>query len=145
MYYPCSKNKGTTDQLCSYCTADLRLCFRISKLLVFLCSGSKHVDGYYYQEHNKVKTFFEFHSKNTVTYELVPTLMLGTEAVTSNVYQMRRYMYQRTCIYSMYIYIYTTNSQELIPNFASNFIIKQPHLKINNLHRLKPRRRPASR
>ena len=26
----CSKNKGA-DQLCSYCTADLRLCFRIGK------------------------------------------------------------------------------------------------------------------
>ena len=30
--YPCSKNKGA-DQLCSYCTADLRLCFRIGKSL----------------------------------------------------------------------------------------------------------------
>ena len=26
MYYPCSENKGA-DQLCSYCTADLCLCF----------------------------------------------------------------------------------------------------------------------
>ena len=25
-YYPCSKTQGA-DQLCSYCTADLRLCF----------------------------------------------------------------------------------------------------------------------
>ena len=32
LYYPCSENIGT-DQLCSYCTADLRLCFRIN--LVF--------------------------------------------------------------------------------------------------------------
>ena len=31
LYYPCSENKGA-DQLCSYCTADLRLCcFRIGK------------------------------------------------------------------------------------------------------------------
>ena len=30
MYYPCSENKGA-DHLCSYCTADLRLCFRIGK------------------------------------------------------------------------------------------------------------------
>ena len=29
-YYPSSENKGA-DQLCSYCTADLRLCFRIGK------------------------------------------------------------------------------------------------------------------
>ena len=34
LYYPCSENKGA-DQLCSYCTADLRLCFRIGKNPVF--------------------------------------------------------------------------------------------------------------
>ena len=34
MYYSCSENKGA-DQLCSYCTADLRLCFRIGKNLIF--------------------------------------------------------------------------------------------------------------
>ena len=39
LYYPCSENKGA-DQLCSYCTADLRLCFRLCMLLVFLCGGS---------------------------------------------------------------------------------------------------------
>ena len=39
MYYPISKNKGA-DQLCSYCTADLRLCFRIGKNPVFLPRGS---------------------------------------------------------------------------------------------------------
>ena len=39
IYYPCSENKGA-DQLCSYCTADLRLCFRLCKLLVFPCGGS---------------------------------------------------------------------------------------------------------
>ena len=35
MYYLCSEYKGT-DQLCSYCTADLRLCFGIGKNTVFL-------------------------------------------------------------------------------------------------------------
>ena len=39
MYYPCSENKGA-DQLRSYCEADLRLCFRICRLLVFPCTGS---------------------------------------------------------------------------------------------------------
>ena len=34
MYYPSSENKGA-DQLCSYCTADLRLCFRICKIRFF--------------------------------------------------------------------------------------------------------------
>ena len=38
LYYPCSENKGA-DQLCSYCTADLCLCFCLSILLVFSCSG----------------------------------------------------------------------------------------------------------
>ena len=33
LYCPCSEHKGA-DQLCSYCTADLRLCFRICRLLV---------------------------------------------------------------------------------------------------------------
>ena len=34
LYYPCSEKKGA-DQLRSYCEADLRLCFRICKTLVF--------------------------------------------------------------------------------------------------------------
>ena len=34
LYYPCSENKGA-DQLRGYREADLRLCFRICKLLVF--------------------------------------------------------------------------------------------------------------
>ena len=34
LYYPLSENKGA-DQLRSYCEADLRLCFRICRLLVF--------------------------------------------------------------------------------------------------------------
>ena len=39
LYCPSSENKGA-DQLCIYCTADLRLCFRICRLFVFLCGGS---------------------------------------------------------------------------------------------------------
>ena len=39
LYYPCSENKGT-DQLLCYREADLHLCFRICKLLVFSCDGS---------------------------------------------------------------------------------------------------------
>ena len=34
-YYPYSENKGA-DQLCSYCAADLRLCFRIMQKAGFL-------------------------------------------------------------------------------------------------------------
>ena len=34
LYYLCSENKGA-DLLCSYCTADLRLCFRLGKIPVF--------------------------------------------------------------------------------------------------------------
>ena len=37
--YPSSENKGA-GQLCSYCTADLLLCFRIGKYLVYSCFGS---------------------------------------------------------------------------------------------------------
>ena len=38
LYYPCSENNGA-DQLYSYCTADLRLCFRLCMLFDLLCSG----------------------------------------------------------------------------------------------------------
>ena len=43
LYYPCSKNKGT-DQLRSYCAADLRLCFPIFKRTVFSKRGSYCID-----------------------------------------------------------------------------------------------------
>ena len=39
LYYPCSENKGA-DQLRSNREADLRLCFRLCRLLVFPCGGS---------------------------------------------------------------------------------------------------------
>ena len=39
LYHPCSENKGA-DQLRSYFEADLRLCFRLCRLLVFPCGGS---------------------------------------------------------------------------------------------------------
>ena len=42
LYYPCSENKGA-DQLCSYCTADLWLCFHLCKSLVFSCNGSNKI------------------------------------------------------------------------------------------------------
>ena len=41
LYYPNSENKGT-DQLHSYCEADLRLCFRIGKNPVFSRCGSHY-------------------------------------------------------------------------------------------------------
>ena len=39
LYYPSSENKGA-DQLHGYREADLRLCFRLCKLLVFPRGGS---------------------------------------------------------------------------------------------------------
>ena len=39
VYYPCSENKGA-DQLRGYREADLRLCFRLCRLLVFRRGGS---------------------------------------------------------------------------------------------------------
>ena len=39
LYYSYSENKGA-DQLYGYREADLRLCFRICKLLVFSCDSS---------------------------------------------------------------------------------------------------------
>ena len=39
LYYPCSENKGA-DQLRGYREADLRLCFRICKMLVCGADGA---------------------------------------------------------------------------------------------------------
>ena len=39
MYYLCRENKGA-DQLRGYCETDLRLCFRLCRLLVFSGGGS---------------------------------------------------------------------------------------------------------
>ena len=44
MYYPCSENKGA-DKLRGYREADLRLCFRICRLLVFPWNGSFEFRG----------------------------------------------------------------------------------------------------
>ena len=44
LYYLCSETKGA-DQLRSYCTADLRLCFRICKRPFFSKRGSFVTDG----------------------------------------------------------------------------------------------------
>ena len=44
MYYPCSENKDA-DQLRGYREADLRLCFRPCKLLVFSRTGSIKFDN----------------------------------------------------------------------------------------------------
>ena len=41
LYYPCSENKGA-DQLRGYREADLRLCFRLCRLLVFPRGGSNN-------------------------------------------------------------------------------------------------------
>ena len=64
LYYPCSENKGA-DQLRNYCEADLRLWFRICRLLVF--SG-----GSFYGTstlHFEVLTFEMCCEINTTTHE----------------------------------------------------------------------------
>ena len=52
MYYPSSENKGA-DQLRGYREADLRLCFRICKLLVFSRDGSYIILNKYSYTHSK--------------------------------------------------------------------------------------------
>ena len=65
LYYPCSENKGT-DQLRSYCEADLRLCFRLCKLLVFSCRGSYVLKLSKYQglKGNSVNSLIALHNNN---------------------------------------------------------------------------------
>ena len=64
MHYPCSENKGA-DQLRGYREADLRLCFRICRLLVFPCGGS------FYMSHGTRKHVFGI--SNQVQHRLVYT------------------------------------------------------------------------
>ena len=47
MYYPCSENKDA-DQLRGYREADLRLCFRPCKLLVFSRTGSNIIQRIFF-------------------------------------------------------------------------------------------------
>ena len=57
LYYPSSENKGA-DQLRSYCEADLRLCFRLARLLVLPCRGlfaSACVTRFYHQDNMSVR------------------------------------------------------------------------------------------
>ena len=56
MYYPCSENKDA-DQLRGYREADLRLCFRPCKLLVFSRTGSNNFE---YCKFGKVRENFNF-------------------------------------------------------------------------------------
>ena len=42
LYYQCSGNKGA-DQLRSYCKADVRLCFRICKMLFFFMTRLRYI------------------------------------------------------------------------------------------------------
>ena len=52
LYYTCSENKGA-DQLRVCREADLRLCFRLCRLLIFPCSGSIMKRLYYSRNVNK--------------------------------------------------------------------------------------------
>ena len=56
LYYPSSENKGA-DQLRGYREADLRLCFRLCRLLVFPWGGSCIVGAKYHLWHNKQSVF----------------------------------------------------------------------------------------
>ena len=61
MYYPCSENKDA-DQLRGYREADLRLCFRPCKLLVFSRTGSyKIIYMYFLHLYNDVLQFAVIH------------------------------------------------------------------------------------
>ena len=57
LYYLFSKNEGS-DQLCSYCTADLRLCFCLYMLLAFLFDVLYYFHNYYVKDITGVKLYF---------------------------------------------------------------------------------------
>ena len=59
MCYPCSENKGV-DQLRGYREANLRLCFRICRLLVFRCGGLFSIIKFF--------SFFIIHLAKSLAY-----------------------------------------------------------------------------
>ena len=68
MYYPCSENKGV-DQLRGYREADLRLCFRICRLLVFPRGGSIIISNEIFSYHKALK--FKSKCSNLFAAELM--------------------------------------------------------------------------
>ena len=68
VYYPSSENKGA-DQLRGYREADLRLCFRLCRLLVFPWGGSYSKSSEKVQvgkDQEKAQSKKDSHSKNEV-------------------------------------------------------------------------------
>ena len=57
LYYPCSVNKGA-DQIHGYREADLRLCFRLCRLLVFPCGASNLFLGPFHKRAFKFENLF---------------------------------------------------------------------------------------
>ena len=66
LYYPSSKNKGA-DQLRGYSEADLRLCFRLCRLLFFPWGGSFNVTFLLLQYTHVFNVDLE-NSKDTCSY-----------------------------------------------------------------------------
>ena len=71
LYYLCSKNQGA-DQLCSYFTADLRLCFCIGENLVFSKCGSYDENNYImlYTTINRPRTDFIILFNNSIVFNV---------------------------------------------------------------------------
>ena len=59
MFFPCSENEGN-NQLCGYCEADLRLCFRIMQIVGFLIMWLIYFLALYSAE-TRVKSIFTQH------------------------------------------------------------------------------------
>ena len=74
MYYPCSENKDA-DQLRGYRKADLRLCFRPCKLLVFSRTGS---NGILQEQHSRPHgnyMDYKMKYKNYINFSTIPSFL----------------------------------------------------------------------
>ena len=77
MYYPCSENKGP-DQLRGYREADLRLCFRICRLLVFPMRRLIRFE-------KKKSVVRGFYDKSIRLYDIEVDSQVGLDVVESDV------------------------------------------------------------
>ena len=86
LYYLSSENKGA-NQLCSYCEADLHLCFRLCSLLVFPWGGSYF--SYFEKIGNFHQEFFLYFSYFCTKHRLWDVLELPRRLPTIYVLEQK--------------------------------------------------------
>ena len=108
--YPSCKNKGA-DQLCSYCTADLCLCFRIGKNLVFSwCSSNGNF---------RVTLLYAFTFCSHSNIYMLMIIWIGNIRITCpyNIYPLIPHFYNEKLGFARVYLSFSFPSQNTAPRF----------------------------